>query len=117
MLDEPPKASHFDVMVRARLIKFRTLISNSDTEKGFSIKSTLLGGNSLKLDTSRLVHQALGVPEMKRTGRLGNHVTSFNAISVPEERGRSISVTNRDIDPHVFPISSACKPVDASRTE
>src|SRR5260221_10497439 len=89
-LDEPPKPSHFDVMVRARLIKFRTLISNSDTEKGFSIKSTLLGGNSLKLDTSRLVHQALGMPEMKRIGRLGNNVTSFTAISGPEKPGKAL---------------------------
>src|SRR6266571_6617215 len=104
-------------MVRVRPIKFRTLISNWDTEKGFSIKSTLLGGNRWKFDTSRLVHQTLGVPEMKRTGRFGYNATNFRAISVPEERDRSISVTNRDIRPQFFATSIACKPVDAARTE
>jgi len=55
--DDPLKANHFDVMVRVRLIRLRTLISNWDTKNGFSIKSTLIGGNSLKLDTcKRLVN-------------------------------------------------------------
>lgn len=71
----------------------------------------------MKLDTSRLVHHTIGVPEMKRIGRLGYKLNSFKAISVPDELGRSISVTNRDTGPQFFPTSIASKPVDVSRTE
>ncbi len=82
------KVRYLDVTVRVRPIKFRTLISNWDAKNGFSIKSTLVGGNCLKLYASRLVHQTLGVPEMKRTGRFGSNVNSFKAISVPERLGQ-----------------------------
>src|SRR2546427_9190349 len=113
-----PKTRHFDVMVRVRpLIKFRILSSNWDKENGFSIKSTRFGGNRLKLDTSRLVHQTIGVPEMKRTDRFGHNATNFRAMSVPEDWGRSTSVTSRDIGPQVFAVSIACKPEEAARTE
>jgi len=66
----------------------------SDAEKGFSRKSTQVVGNRMKLETSRWVHQTIGVPEMKRTGRFGYSATNFRAISVPAEWGRSISETN-----------------------
>src|SRR5260370_12808718 len=89
----------------------------SDGEKGFSRKSTQVVGNRMKLETSRWVHQTIGVPEMKRTGRFGYSATNFRAISVPAEWGRSISVTNSDIGPQILPVSIACKPVYASRTE
>ena len=89
----------------------------SDAEKGFSRKSTQVVGNRMKLETSRWVHQTIGVPEMKRTGRFGYSATNFRAISVPAEWGRSISVTNRDIGPQVFAVSIACEAVDAARME
>src|SRR5450432_1545496 len=95
----------------------RTPISNWDAENGFSIKSTPVGGNCLKLDTSRLVHQTIGVPEMSRLGRVGYSVSSLRAMSVPENHGRSKSVTNRDIGPQVAVVSIACRPVAVARTE
>jgi hypothetical protein len=95
------------IILPAPSIRFRTLINNWDKEKGFSIKSTWLGGNSLKFDASRLAHQILGVPEMNRTGMFGYSEININAICVPENLGSSMSLINRDIGPKVFAFSIA----------
>ena len=88
----------------------------------FSIASLMFWVTSRLADQRKKSHEVghvtVGPPKPRsarneKNRQVGYSATSFRAMSVPAESGRSISVTNRDIGP-VSPTSMACKSFEAS---